>query len=882
MTSRLATGERAGYPSHWEADIVLSDGRIAHVRPVLSDDADRLVEFYARVSDRSKYLRFFAPYPELSPHDVARFTTVDHHDRVALVVIEDDRMIAIGRFDSLGDGEAEVAFLVEDSQQGRGLGSVLLEHLAQAGRERGLRRFVADVLPENRAMSRVFRDAGYAVTQQLQDGVVSVAVELRPTEGSLAVTSAREHRAVARSIEHLLRPRSIAVVGASRSRGKVGGALVRHLVDGGFAGRVYPVNADPDAGSIAGLAAVPSVGDVADEVDVAILALPAADDEQAVAECADAGVRSLVVVGAGFAETGTEEGIERQEALVRAARLAGMRLLGPHSLGLVNTTLSLNASLASALPPAGHVAMFVQSGALGRAMLAQTARRGLGISTFVSAGNRADVADDDLLQYWDEDPDTAVVAMVLESLGNPRRFSRVARRVSRRTPVVALTVGRHLGRGPGGEGGGGRLPDQAVESILRQSGVLRVDSMGELLDVALLLDRQPLPEGNRVAVLGNSDALGLLVADTAATEDLTLAGEPVDLGPSAGPDEFRAAVRTATRADHVDAVLVVYAPTLDDGDDGGVLAAVSEAAAGSGTPVLVTAPSADPDLPGPPDLPTYASPEQAVRAIAGAWAIVFWRRLDPTVSPPPAGVDVDAARQLAAHRLAAAGGAVQLTWEDTRRLLGYLGIDVLPTIPVTDVDAAIAAAQQLGWPVVLKATARHLRGRLDMAGVWRHIDTPDRMRTAWDTLTGSVGRPADAGYVVQPQADLGVPVVIDTVEHPAYGPVVSFGVSGPSTELLGDRSYRMAPLSDADADEMIDEIRAAPLLRGHRGGALADRALLIDLLRRVSLLADELPEVASAVLDPVLAHSHGVAVVNASVTLAPPPSRADWYTRRLG
>ena len=885
-------GPVAPYPAHWEADVVLSDGATAHLRPIRPDDADRLVEFYGRVSDDSKYFRFFVPYPTLSPRDVETFTQVDHTDRVALIVLIGDEMIAVGRYERIDAGQAEVAFLVEDDHQGRGVGSVLLEHLAQSARERGIGRFVAEVLPHNHKMITVFSEAGYTIASRLTDGIVHVEFEIRPTDDSIDVMTAREHRAEARSIQRLLTPRSVAVIGASRSRDKVGHALVRNLVRGGFTGPVYAVN--PDATAVSGVPAYPTVRDVPGEVDLALVAVPADAVADVVLDCAARGVKGLVVVSAGFAETGPD-GRERQGELVRIARSHGMRVVGPNCLGIVNTdpAYSLNASMAPVVPPPGRVGFFSQSGALGIAILEAVAARGLGLSTFVSAGNRADVSGNDLLQYWYDDPATEVVLLYLESLGNPRKFARLARMVAAEKPVVAVKSGRSTQGVPLGHTV--RVTDTpvaALDAMFRQSGVIRVDTLAEMFDVAQALALQPLPAGPRVAVVGNSDSLGLLAADAAAAAGLEVVGAPDDLGPRATAADFEQALTRLVDDPGVDSVVVVYVPTLESGRAEEVARVLAAVAAPGTKPVVTTflgsggVPEAlrlldDRGVPGRGSVPSYPSPEEAARALAHVTSYAQWRVRPRGDVPVIDGCDAETARKLVAAERAGRPGGGPLEGPALSELLASYGITLLEMVPVATVDDAVRAGERLGWTVVLKATAPHLRHRPDLADVWRNIDTPDEMRNAWATMCRTLTDPATAGCVVQPMAPPGVPVTVRAQEDALFGPVVSFGVSGVTTELLGDRSYRIPPLTDVDAAAMVREIKAAPLLLGYRGGAMADVRAVEDLLHRVSHLIDDLPEVADVELGPVLVGTEGLAVVNASAHVATPDPRSTWYTRRL-
>jgi acyl-CoA synthetase (NDP forming)/RimJ/RimL family protein N-acetyltransferase len=881
-----------GYPSHWEADVVLSDGVTAHLRPIRPDDAQNLVAFYGRVSDQSKYFRFFAPYPTLSDADVRRFTTIDHADRVALILLTGQDMIAVARYDRIDEHNAEVAFLVEDAHQGRGVGSVLLEHLAQAARERGIGRFVAEVLPQNHRMITVFSEAGYTLSSRIDDGVVHVEFEIRPTDDSLEVMIAREQRAEARSIRRLLEPGSVAVVGASRSRGKVGQVLVENLVSGGFTGRIYAVN--PAGSAASGVPAYPTVREIPGPVDLAVIAVPAEAVSDVVLDCAAKGVRGLIVVSAGFAEIG-EVGRGRQSELVRIARANGMRVVGPNCIGVVNNdpAFSLNASMASVLPLAGRVGFFSQSGALGVAILESVATRGLGLSTFVSAGNRADVSGNDLLQYWQDDPATEVVLLYLESLGNPRKFARVARRVAAAKPVVAVKSGRstqgvpvgHTVRRTG-------APPAALDAMFRQSGVIQVDTMAEMFDVAQVLAFQPLPTGRRVAVVGNSDSLGLLAADAATSSGLEVVGDPADLGPAASAIDFERALAAVIDDPAVDAVIVVFAPTVQS-SRAPVVARVLAAVAARGTKPVVTTflgsggvPEAlrvldGNGVPARGSVPSYPSPEEAARALAHVVSYARWRSRSHGLVPEVGSCDVRTARLIVADALADQPEGTDVPMPQLRRLLASYGITLLEMLPAKTVDDAVEAGERFGWDVVLKATAPHLRHRPDLAEVWRHIDTAAEMRDAWSTMELTVARPDEAGFVVQPMAKTGVPVTVRAAEDALFGPVVSFGVAGVTTELLGDRSYRIPPLTDVDAAEMIREVKAAPLLLGYRGGVRADLDAIADLLHRVSKLAEDLPEIADLDLDPVLVANQGLTVVNAAARIAPTDTRSDWYTRRL-
>jgi acyl-CoA synthetase (NDP forming)/RimJ/RimL family protein N-acetyltransferase len=879
-------------PRHWEADVLLRDGRTAHIRPIRPEDAELLVEFYARVSDESKYYRFFTPMPRLSDRDVERFTQVDHVDRVAFVLLVAERIIAVGRYDVVDAGEAEVAFLVEDQHQGRGIAQLLLEHLAQAGRERGVEKFVAEVLPDNQRMIQTFRDAGYHVAGGYEDGVMMLEFPIDPTDTAIGVMQDREHRAESASIEAFFNARSVAVIGASRRQDTIGQALVRNLVLGDYTGRVYVVN--QSATAVSGMPAYKTVGDIPDEVDVAIVAVPAEAVQDVVLDCAAKGVYGLVVISSGFAETG-EEGRQRQRRLVGLARSYGLRLIGPNCLGVINTDpeVSLNASLSPVIPPRGRAGFFCQSGALGTAILEKVGNRGLGLSTFVSAGNRADVSGNDLLQYWEEDDTTEVVLLYLESIGNPRKFSRIARRVSRRKPIIAVRSGRTTQGVPMGHAVRQiAAPPQAVDAMFRQAGVIQVDTLDEMFDVAQLVAHQPLPTGRRVAVVGNSDALGLLAADAAAAVGLMVT-KSVALGAEATAEDFEDALDEAIDDPEVDSVVAVYIPPLNVSGEAvaNVLAAVGEQSdkplvstflGAEGVPELLRVPDVAGATAGRGSVPSYPAVEAAVRALARVVEYAAWLREPDDHKVEPLDVDALAAKRLVSEVLLRSPEGRDLETDELRALLSAYRIELWDARPVTTQKEAVAAGRALRWDVVLKATADHLRHRPDLAHVWRNIDSAAGMREAWNSLGEIITDPDKAGFVVQRNSAPGVPVAIGGLEDLLFGPVVSFGISGPLSELLQDQSYRIPPLEGRDAAAMVREIKSAPMLFGYRGSEPVDTEAIEELIRLVAQLKNDLPQVRSLDLSLVLAGAEGLAVLTASGRVEPVADpRSDWFVRRL-
>ncbi|MEV1287035.1 GNAT family N-acetyltransferase [Micromonospora sp. NPDC049679] len=847
------------------ADVLLSDGTTVHLRQIRPEDAQGIVAMHARFSERTRYLRYFSPYPRIPERDLQHFVTVDHHDREAFVVLAGDRICAVGRFDRLGPQatDAEAAFVVEDAHQGRGIGSVLLEHLAAAARDEGIVRFVAEVLPANAPMLRVFADAGYQIRRQYADGVVHLSFPIAPTEQSLEVQWRREHRTEAASIARLLSPRGVAVYGASATGQGVGAALLGHLRDGGFTGQVVPIH--PTASQIAGLPAYRRAADAAVPVDLAVVAVQPDAVPGVVADAGAAGTHGVVVVSAGFAETG-ESGAAAQEELIRAARDAGMRVVGPNCLGIANTDerVRLNATLAPRLPVAGRVGFFSQSGALGVALLAEADRRGLGLSSFVSAGNRADVSGNDLLQYWQDDPGTDVILLYLETFGNPRKFARLARRIGRTKPVVTVASPvRAAGALPGVPGVAG--PDAAgVTALFARAGVIRVDTVPELFDVGVLLANQPLPAGDRVGIVGNSSALVRLASTACEAQGLTVAaGYPRDVGPQSGANEFADALAEAAIDDSVDALVVVFAPPLPGqhvDEDADFASALGSVALAGDKPTVATF------LAGrlPAGVPSYPSVEEAVRALARVAVYAEWLRRPPGVLPELSGVDPDVVR------LAPVDGAPE-------RLLEAYGIEVVPAEVADSAEAAVAAARRLGYPVALKAAVEGLRHRLDLGAVRLDLPSDAAVERAYGEMAGAFG----GAVLVQPMVEPGVACVVEMVEDPTFGPVVGFGLGGVAMDLLGDRAWRAAPLTDSDAMALIGEPRAAPLLHGYRGAGAVDRDALADLLLRVGRLVDEHPQVRALRLNPVLVRSTGLSVLHAGVHVGADVPRPDTGPRRL-
>jgi acetyl coenzyme A synthetase (ADP forming)-like protein len=887
------------------ADVVLADGGTVHIRPIRPEDGEALSAFHNRLSSETVYLRFFSPKPVLTPRDIERFTHVDNDRRVALVGLLDGEIIGVARYDRIpGTTEAEVAFVIDDRHQGRGLGTIFLEYLAATGRARGITRFVADTLPHNVRMLDVFRSAGFRAEQAYADGVVRVTFPIEPTEQSLEAMHGRERTAAAHSIQRILEPRSVAVIGAGRERGSIGHEIFRNLIAGDFNGPVYPVN--PKASHVASVRAYVSILDIPDDVDLAVITVPASLVLRAVEDCVAKKVHGLVVITANFAEAGGD-GVALERQLVERARSGGMRVVGPNCMGVINTApgVSLNATFAPVPPLRGRVAFSSQSGGLGIAILQRARDLGLGISSFTSLGNKADISSNDMLQYWENDANTDVILLYLESFGNPRSFSRIARRVSRRKPIVAVKGGRSVAgtRAASSHTAAMASPDTAVDALFLQTGVIRVDWLEQLFDVANVLTNQPLPAGNRVAVIGNAGGPGILAADACegaglvvpplsqATQDELRAlvpaaasvQNPVDMLASVTAEEYERAVRAMVTSDDVDSVLVIFVPPLVTRVED-VARAVARAAAGSPKTVIANfLGTADTLLAEGDDrhrVPTFPFPEQAAQALACTVRYARWRERPEGAVPELGDVDSDAAKRIVAAYMAAHPEGGWLDAAAAFELLCTYGICVAPTRHAADLSEAIAAAASLGYPVVLKAGSPELVHKSDVGGVVTGITGEESLREAYAEMEAKLGERM-GGVVVQHQVPPGVETIVGVVQDRSFGPLVMFGTGGTAVELLQDRAFRIVPLTDLDAHELVRAPRGAPLLFGYRGTPRADVGALEDLLVRVGRLVDEVAEIAEMDLNPVIASPDGATAVDVKLRLLPATPRPDLATRRL-
>jgi len=883
-TSGAGRSEGARSPLPSVADVILRDGGTLRLRPPGNEDADALLDFFSGLSERSFYLRFHGT-PTVRQSLVEPFLAPDWLERGALVGTfaggDGQEIVALASYARLRDpASAEVAFSVADDQQGRGIGTRMLEQLAERAAAVGIERFVADVMGENAAMMRVFEDAGFGVSRALDHGTFEVAFPIEPTDAYRGHVEERDHLAVVASLRPFFAPSSVAVIGASTRREAIGGIVFRNVLAGEFKGAAYPVNRTGEP--VAGVRGYASVEDLPEQVDLGVICLPGAHVLDAARSALGAGIRALCVISAGFAEIG-EEGRERQEQLLALVRAHGGRLVGPNCLGIAVAEPSLNATFGPRALPPGPIAFSSQSGALGLALLEKASERSLGFSSFISIGNKADVSSNDLLEYWEEDDGTGLIALYLESFGNPRRFGRIASRVARKKPILAMKSGTSTAgaRAAGSHTAALAGSERAVEALFHQAGVLRAGTLEELIDAAALLSTQPLPRGRQVAILTNAGGLGILCSDACEAVGLELSelsaetttqlaellpGEaslanPIDMLGSATAASYEAALPLVL-ADHgVDSVIVLFVPPATAGaeDVAAGLVRTLEAVS-TDKPVLAALlsaegiPSALRTTPAPAALFTY--PESAARALGLAAERAEWLRRPAGTVPQVDGIDTAAAETIVSR-----AGDRWLTPPETRELLSSYGLPLVEERVAEAVEQAVDAARDLGFPVVVKSAVAGAH-KTETGGVALNLGDETAVREAAERIGAPV--------VVQQMVEGGTELLAGIVQDPTFGPLVAFGPGGVLAELIGEAGFRIAPLTDVDASELLQQEKTGLLVAGYRGAPPADTAALTDLIHRLSKLGEDLPEVAELDLNPVIAGPDGCVVVDARVRVARP------------
>ncbi len=868
---------------------LLTDGTQARIREVGPADREAVRHLHAGMSPENLYLRFFSLSRGIGEQIADRICRPTVGGHAALGAWVAGELVGVASYEATGaQGVAEVSLAVADWMHARGVGTLLLEHLAAVARTRGVRAFSADTLARNHAVQRLFADAGLPLERRGEGDVVEFTMPLAPDTHYLDAVAERERSADVRSLEHLLRPASIAVIGAGRRSSSIGAIILRSLLASGYAGPVYAVN--PNAGAeLGGVPCCRSAADLPEPVDLAVVAVPADAVVQVARECGRRGVRSLVVI---------TSGVDGHE-LPAICHRYGMRLVGPNCLGITNTAAGFDATFAASRPAAGEAGIVVQSGGVGIALRDQLSRLGIGVSTFASVGDKYDVSSNDMLEWWESDPATRIGLIYVESFGNPRKFVRTARRVGRRIPLLTVVSGRSEAglRAAASHTAAAATPYVTREALFRQAGIVAVRGLGELLDAAAFLACQPVPTGPRVAIVSNAGGAGVLASDSCADAGLSVAelsaatrakiegllppgaacANPVDTSAAVAPDRFRRCVELAAADPGVDSVIVIVAPTAVS--DLVPAAAAIDVPKPMAAVVLGQPESVDVRHGAHGRVPSYAYPENAARALASAWSYGRWRARPYGRQPELSDVRRGDAEQIVSGYLDRCPEGGWLSPAESMGLLAAYGLPLAEWRMVTSAEDAVLAAAGIGDRVALKAQVSGVVHKSDVGAVELGLRGEDAVRGAYQVMAERFAGRIE-GVLVQRMAPAGVEVLCGITQEPVFGPLVVFGLGGVATDVLGDTGARLTPLTDLDADELIRSVRSAPLLLGHRGGPPVDVAGLRDALLRLSRLAEDHPDVAELDLNPIIARPDGVVAVDARVRVIP-QLHWDPYLRRL-
>ena len=892
------------YPSQYETEVLLRDGSRILLRPIRVEDTERWLAFVRRLSRRTKYLRFHHVLEEMSRDDAVRFCTVDYVNTFAFVaeVLKEQRkdIVAIGRYYRLPNKHsAEVAFTIEDAYQGKGIGTKLMEWLANVACDNGITNFEADVLAENEQMMAVFRDYGFHVTSDLRWGVYHVTFPIARTRRVMKKEEDRERVSTLTSLRSILHPRSIAVIGASRKPGAIGQLIFQSIMQNGFSGVVYPVN--PNADVIMSVKAYPSVLDVPGEVDLAIIVVPAKLVAKVTDECGRKGVRAIVVISDGFKERGAE-GASRERELRDIALGYGMRLVGPNCMGVINTDpkVSLNATFSRLYPSRGNVAFLSQSGAMGLVILEYASNLNMGISTFVSVGNRADISSNDLLQYWEQDPETKVILLYLESFGNPHKFSRIARRVSATKPILAVKSGSTPAGSRAALSHTGALatPEIVSDALFYQAGIIKVNSVEELFDIATLLSSQPVPRGRRLVIVTNGGGPDIIAADACAHHGLVLPefspetiselrpvikrdielNNPLDLTAGATAEEFEGTLKVLASDKGNDAVLAIFIPptVVDPKAMEDAIRRVIPVFQRHQKPLLACfmgQRGVQGKLgSGGNFVPCYLFPEGTISALAKAVSYGELARKPKGTIAKIGGINRRRARKIV--NMAMTRSTQRPLWlsaQEISELLNCYGIRTVETLVAQTAVEAAALASGIGFPVVVKLNSSTIVHKTDVGGVILDLDSENEVKQAFADIKArltEISREHEMeGVTVQRMVKGGVEAIVGVTQDPSFGPLIMFGLGGIYAELLNDVALRLHPLTDLDARELMSSIKMAKLLEGFRGSPPSDRRALEDLLLRLSALVEDMPEIAELDLNPVkvMPQGEGYWVVDARI-----------------
>jgi len=883
---------------------LLEDGSTVAIRPAERADFDAVKAMHEAMSPDNTYLRFFN-LSRLAAETEARRICGEHRPgHIALLALSGGEVVGCASYDALGGPAdpghvAEIAFAVADHMHHRGIATLLLEHLVSFARSHQISVFTAQTLAENTPMLRVFADAGLPVQRHCEDGVMEMTIPLPSEVGGTALDSylnavaERERRADAASLARILAPESVVVIGAGRRPGTVGRSIFDNIRTGGYAGRLYVVN--PRARQISGEHCLASVLELPEPADMAVIAVPAAAVLGVAEQCGQRGVRSLVVITSGLDAAACAD-------LLAMCRRHGMRLVGPNCFGVAVPSIGLDATFADRHPQPGAAGLVMQSGGLGIAMVDQLSRLGIGISSFASVGNKLDVSSNDMLMWWEHDGLTRLAVLYIESFGNPRKFARTARRVSASMPVLAVEAGRSAAgqQAAASHTAAVATPFVSQQALFDQAGVITTPGLGELVETAALLASQPVPAGSMVAIVSNVGGAGVLAADACADLGLTVYRPrgltrrrlhalvpdtgaiegPVDTTAAISAENFRQCLELFAADDDVDAIIALVLPTAATGD---LVAAIEQAHVRVPlAAVVLDQPESVRMLPrgeGSGQIPAYGYPEAAAAALARAARYGAWRTEPRGQVPSLFDVKTEDARTLVRGFFRGTAGGGWMPPDTTAELLACYGIPLVELTPARDEDEAVSAFEAAAGPVVLKADVPGLIHKTDAGAVRLDLRTEADVRRAYRELAERFGQ-RQRQVLVQPMISGGTEVIVGVADDNLFGPLVVFGLGGVATEVLGDHTARLTPLTDTDADRLIGSIRSAPLLRGHRGSPPVDLDALRNLLLRVSRLADDLPEVTELDLNPVIARPDGAFVVDARIK-ATPYQAQDPFLRRL-
>jgi acetyl coenzyme A synthetase (ADP forming)-like protein len=894
------------YPSQYETEVTLKDGFRILLRPIKTDDAQNWLSFIGRLSPHNKYLHFQHTAKEMNLDDAVRFCTVDYYNTFAFVAevtrAPDHNIVAAGKYYRLPDGHlAEVVFVVEDSYQGRGLGTAILEQLTNVARENGIDTFEADTMVGDERAAGIFKSYGFNITGEIQSGIYHIAFPITRTPLVIEKEEERERTSTLASLNSLLKPKSIALIGASRHPGTIGYSLLQCLIQNDFSGKVYPVN--PNTDSLMSLKTYPSVLDIPGDVDMALIAVPARFAVKVADECGQKGVHTLVVISDGFKETGPE-GASREKELRDVALGHGMRIVGPNCMGVINTdpSVRMNATFSPVYPPAGNVAFLSQSGAMGLVVLEYASNLDIGISTFVSVGNRTDISSNDLLEYWEQDTATDVVLLYLESFGDPRKFSSIARRVTRKKPIIVVKGGStQAGSRAAASHTGAMATSNVVSDVLfRHAGIIRVNLMEEMFDVAALLSNQPLPRGRRLTIVTNGGGPGIIAADAAAQNGLSLPQpspeltarlksavkrdinihNPLDTTAGADAEEFRSLLRIIADDKDSDAVLVIFIPPVVENteDFEAAIRDVVQDFHQQGKPLLEcflgqrgfkTKPGSSGRF-----VPGYSFPEEAISALARAVEYAEARQRPAGKIPEFTGIKRDEALEIIGKALT--GTTQRPLWLKPQEISGLLtcyGIHFVETVTAQTPDEAAASATGIGFPVVVKLDSSTITHKSDVGGVILDLNSGSDVKQAFNDIKDrlvKINRQNEMqGVIVQKMVKEGIEAIVGVTQDPAFGPLMMFGSGGVYAELLKDVVLKLHPITDIDAEEMTKSIKMSKLFEGYRGSPPADIGSIQDLLLRLSAMVKDIPQIAELDFNPVkvMPEAEGYQIVDARIML---------------